>query len=309
VDKGVKSTSFELSGTGRAVAVPREHTVVVRPAETAPADLGVAELSVILVEPSRTQAGIIRRFLSKCGIEQVVIKASGRDAEDAVRAGRADVVVSTMHLDDMTGVELAQKLWAEHQNKAPGFLLISTTSQSENSGSLSKVANARILTKPFTIEQLAESLSAVTRRTVASSGRSSVHAPATDPKLAARARFKVLIVDDSAAARLHERGILQSLGFIQFTEAVDGAQAVAHTAGATFDLVVTDYNMPHMDGRGLVGYLRQNPATANVPIIVVTTETDPAKLAEVQRLGASAICDKRFTVEIVRALLEQLLGQ
>ena len=66
--------------------------------------------------------------------------------------------------------------------------------------------------------------------------------------------------------------------------------------------------MPHMDGRGLVGYLRQNPATANVPIIVVTTETDPAKLAGLRRLGASAICDKSFATEKIRPILDLVLS-
>src|SRR5262249_15185508 len=123
-----------------------------------------------------------------------------------------------------------------------------------------------------------------------------------------RASLKVLIVDDSAAARLHERGILQSLGLRQFSEAADGAQAVALTVGGTFDLVVTDLNMPHMDGSGLIGYLRQNPATAEVPIIMVTTERDPSKLANALRLGASAFCEKSFAVEEVGPILDRLLG-
>ena len=62
--------------------------------------------------------------------------------------------------------------------------------------------------------------------------------------------------------------------------------------------------MPFMDGRGLVGYLKQNPATASVPIIMVTTETDPAKLEAVRRLGVTAICDKSFQPEVVRKIVD-----
>ena len=50
-------------------------------------------------------------------------------------------------------------------------------------------------------------------------------------------------------------------------------------------MIVTDYNMPFMDGSGLVGYLKQNPSTASVPIIMVTTEQDPVKLDAVRQLG------------------------
>jgi len=70
-------------------------------------------------------------------------------------------------------------------------------------------------------------------------------------------------------------------------------------------LIVTDYNMPLMDGRGLVGYLRQNPATASVPIVMVTTETDPAKLDAVRQLGVT-VCDKSFPPEAIRGIIEQI---
>jgi two-component system chemotaxis response regulator CheY len=69
---------------------------------------------------------------------------------------------------------------------------------------------------------------------------------------------------------------------------------------------VTDYNMPLMDGRSLVGYLKQNPATASVPIVMVTTEADPAKLAAIRALGVTAICPKQFPPDEVRRILDQL---
>jgi two-component system chemotaxis response regulator CheY len=101
------------------------------------------------------------------------------------------------------------------------------------------------------------------------------------------------------------RNVLSSLGLGQFVEAADGAEAVAALARDTFDLIVTDYNMPFMDGRGLIGYVKQNPATAGVPIIMVTTETDPAKLAAVRKLGAT-VCNKSFPADMVRSIIDQL---
>ena len=120
------------------------------------------------------------------------------------------------------------------------------------------------------------------------------------------AKLRVLIVDDSGAARVHIKNVLKGLGFLQFSEAPDGAQAVAAVAGAVFDLIVTDYNMPFMDGRGLVGYLKQDPSTASIPIIMVTTEEDPGKLAAVRQLGVTAICGKSFPPEVARRILDQL---
>src|SRR5205085_970937 len=121
-----------------------------------------------------------------------------------------------------------------------------------------------------------------------------------------RSLLNVLIVDDSVVARTHERGVLQSLGFSNFVEVGDGAQAIAAAAREHFDLIVTDYNMPLMDGHALVMYLRQTPATANVPIIMVTTETEPKVLDPVRRLGVAGISDKTFAVDIVRPIVDRL---
>ncbi len=93
----------------------------------------------------------------------------------------------------------------------------------------------------------------------------------------------------------------------QFVEAADGAQAIAAVTRDRFDLIVTDYNMPLLDGHGFVSYLKQNPDTASVPIILVTTETDPSKLAAVRGLGVTAVCDKSFPPDVVRAVIERFV--
>jgi two-component system chemotaxis response regulator CheY len=82
---------------------------------------------------------------------------------------------------------------------------------------------------------------------------------------------------------------------------------VAAVAREAFDLIVTDYNMPYMDARGLVGYLKQNPSTASVPIILVTTEQDPCKLEAVRQMGVAAVCDKGFEPEVICKIIDQLV--
>jgi len=257
------------------------------------ASSGVPRLKVLLVEPSRTQSGIIRKYLQLQGVQDIVTAASGQEALTAVRAQRPDAIVSALHLPDMTGVQLAQQVRAEARGVAPGFVLISSEAESSDVGSLSKCGKAVLLRKPFIPEQLLEALRVVSE--------------SAQPDSAAKdhSRLRVLIVDDSTPARLHIQSVLKGLGLAHFVEAADGAQAVAAVAREPFDLIVTDYNMPFMDGRGLVGYLKQNPATAPVPIIMVTTETDPAKLEAVRRLGVAAVCDKSFQPEIVRKIIDE----
>jgi two-component system chemotaxis response regulator CheY len=262
-----------------------------------PSAADVAALKVVLVEPSRTQSAIIRKYLQAQGIKQVVSVPSGREALEAVNSAVPDVMVSALHLPDMTGTQLAQQIRAAGNAARIGFVLISSEAEKADAGSLSNCGKAMLLQKPFTPEQLAEALSLV-------AGRSTVKKPPTGDK---RGGLRVLIVDDSLAARVHIRSVLGQLGLSKFAEAPDGAQAVALAAREAFDLIVTDYNMPFMDGQGLVGYLKQNPATALVPIIMVTSETDPAKLDAVRRLGVAAICDKAFRPEEVEKVIEQVL--
>jgi two-component system chemotaxis response regulator CheY len=256
-----------------------------------PASLQRGALKVVLVEPSRAQSGIIRRYLQGQGVEEIVAVASGKDALNAVRTQNPDAIICALHLSDMTGVELARQIRAERPGSVPGFVLISSEAESAEAGSLSKYGKGVVLQKPFTPEKLAEALRLV--------AETSASGPRDYGKL------RVLIVDDSAPARLHIRNVLNSLGLAQFAEAADGAQAVAALAREIFDLIVTDYNMPFMDGRGLVGYVKQNPATASVPIIMVTTETDPAKLEAVRQLGVT-VCDKAFRPDVVRGIIEQV---
>lgn len=250
---------------------------------------------VLLVEPSRTQSAIIRQYLQSQGVQEVVAVASGQEALGSIRKDRPDVVVSALHLSDMTGVELAQRIRNENPGQAPGFVLISSEAESAEAGSLSQCGRAMLLHKPFTPEQLAEALNLVADRQAA-------------PAAEARQRnLRVLVVDDSAAARLHVRDVLKRFGIERIAEAADGAKAVSVLVGETFDLIVTDYNMPYMDGCGLVGYLKQNPATASIPIIMVTTEQDIGKLAAVRQLGVAAICDKSFPVDVVRRIIDQVV--
>jgi serine/threonine protein kinase/FixJ family two-component response regulator len=256
-------------------------------------------LKVLLVEPSRTQTMIIRKHLEQQdAVPEVAIASvdTGADAIKAIRAECPHAVVSAMHLPDMTGVQLAQRIRAERATSVPGFVLISSEEENAEAGSLTNCGQAILLQKPFSGARLMEVLGLV-------SGRATRAAQATGKP---RAVARVLVVDDSATARKHIREVLTGLGFTQLVEATDGAEAVAALTRDGFDLIVTDYNMPFMDGNGLVGYLRHNPATAAIPVIMVTTEQDPAKLDAIEKLGVSAICDKAFPVEAVSDLLEQM---
>jgi serine/threonine protein kinase len=128
-------------------------------------DVGrVAHLRIVLVEPSRTQASIVCKYLQELGIEHVRITNSGREALAVAKHEGTDVMLSCMHLADMTGVQLAQALHGEPGCSGVGFVLASSES---DGGEASKVLNdprTVLLPKPFDLRELAQSLAQATGR-------------------------------------------------------------------------------------------------------------------------------------------------
>jgi two-component system chemotaxis response regulator CheY len=262
-------------------------------------DANAGPTTVLIVEPSRVQASIIKGYLQEQLIEVAGAAASGKDAIEMVRKLQPRAVLSAMYLPDMSGIELAQRIRSEHKASPPGFVLITSEADDAESASLSKLNRVLMLPKPFTAAQLADALNLVIGGTAATSS-------SNGPRKKPRKELRVLIVDDSTPARIQVRTVLQGLGFSQFLEVPDGAHAIAAASRENCDLIVTDYNMPLMDGRALVSYLKQNPATAAVPIVMVTTETEPRVLDPVRRLGVAAIVEKAFPASVVGPLLDSL---
>lgn len=117
----------------------------------------------------------------------------------------------------------------------------------------------------------------------------------------------ILAVDDSASMRQMLRMTLTGAGY-KVTEAEDGARGLAAAKAATPDLVLTDLNMPALDGVALVRELRRLPAMTGVPIILVTTESDAAKKAEAKAAGATGWITKPFQPDQLLALAKKVLG-
>jgi two-component system, chemotaxis family, chemotaxis protein CheY len=230
-------------------------------------------------------------------LEVLGTAANGKDAIAAVHSLRPRAVISAMQLPDIEGVALAEQIRSAMKVDAPGFVLITSETEDAASSELKKLNRVQSLVKPFTAEQLIEALNLVT----------GVSTDLSPPKRKTdRSQLLVLIVDDSSTARMRVRSVLQELGFQRFLEDPDGAHAIVTAARESCDLIVTDYNMPLMDGRALVSYLKQNPATSAIPIVMVTTETEPRVLDPVRKLGVVAVIEKAFPAAVVGPLLDSL---
>lgn len=115
---------------------------------------------------------------------------------------------------------------------------------------------------------------------------------------------KALIVDDSRTIRLILRRILVEMGY-EVCEAANGREALAaiETERAV-SLVLTDWNMPEMNGLELVKRLRQNPELASLRVVMVTTETELGHMVLALNAGANEYVMKPFTKDILKEKLE-----
>ena len=115
-----------------------------------------------------------------------------------------------------------------------------------------------------------------------------------------------MIVDDSASIRQLVDFTLKDAGFNVIT-AVNGRDAVGKASGEKIDMVVTDLNMPEMDGLELIRQLRQIPSYKFTPIIMLTTESQEAKKAEGKSAGASGWIVKPFKPDQLLSVVQRLL--
>ena len=119
---------------------------------------------------------------------------------------------------------------------------------------------------------------------------------------------KRLTGDDSASIRLTTRVTLSNAGYT-VTEAVDGLDGLNKLKAGEFDLVVTDLNMPNMDGLTMIRELRKLPAHTGVPVIFLTTESDGEIKQQAKAAGATGWLTKPFDPESLVKIARKVLGR
>ncbi len=118
----------------------------------------------------------------------------------------------------------------------------------------------------------------------------------------------ILTVDDSASIRLTTKIALTGAGY-QVTEAVDGLDGLNKAKAGSFDMIVTDLNMPNMNGLAMIEALRSSPAHTGIPIIFLTTESDADMKNRAKAAGATGWITKPFDPEQLVKIARKVLGK
>jgi two-component system chemotaxis response regulator CheY len=124
----------------------------------------------------------------------------------------------------------------------------------------------------------------------------------------AAASISVLIVDDQQTIRSLVRSGLQQLGFKEFKDAADGEDGLRAILTQSVQLVISDYNMPKLDGLGLLRAIRSHPPIRTTPFIMLTGRADKELVARAVQFGVNNYLVKPFTVATLKEKLEAVFG-
>ena len=122
-------------------------------------------------------------------------------------------------------------------------------------------------------------------------------------------QMKVLVVDDTSTSRMLVCDALDQLGITQVSVANDGEQALKTMMTAPCHMIISDFNMPKLDGLGLLHAIRSYPATRNVPFIILTGKGDRALVERAAKLGVNNYLTKPFTVPALKSAIEAIIGR
>jgi len=262
--------------------------------------INICDLAILLVEPSKPQLKVIIRQLRNEGITNIEGVASGIEALQTLQRHQPDLIISCLYLPDMTAIELIEHIKHDEALSHIPFMLVSSETSLKMLDRIRQAGVVTILPKPFKTEDLKNALIA----TIEFVDPQEIDLEHYDVE-----NVRVLVVDDSKLSRKHICRVLNNMGIQRITEAVDGKQAAelfTHSQ-EEFDLIVTDLNMPIMDGQAFIQFIRKELNNTIIPILMVTSEENETRLSKVQKAGVSGICDKPFDPQTVKEMLFRVL--
>lgn len=119
-------------------------------------------------------------------------------------------------------------------------------------------------------------------------------------------KTRFLVVDDFSTTRRVVKNILKQLGYDSIEEADDGAQAYSKLQNGQYDFVISDWNMPNMDGLELLKKIRSDERLKAMPVLMVTAEAEREKVILAIQAGVSNYIMKPFTADMVKEKLDKI---
>jgi response regulator RpfG family c-di-GMP phosphodiesterase len=247
----------------------------------------MAQLKVLVVEDSPSQQRLIRAYLQALDDAEVVCTDNAEDGLEEALATPFDIILSDISLPGISGLELCRRVKAE-ADPPPPVVLVSTLAGDEDVQRGFEAGAEAYLGKPFSERELLRTVNDVLHKNMLRRGQ------------------HILVVDDSAGIRSAVSAGLRDAGF-RVSEAEDGGGALELARSAAPDLILSDLNMPNVDGFTLCRELKKDEALAATPLVVMSASDDRGTMRRLVHMGAAAFLVKPFSQEQAVLLIEKLL--
>lgn len=260
--------------------------------------LDIQDLTVLLIEPSNTQSKILKQVLSDEGICKIDIVGNGQEALEYLDACHPDLVISTMYFEDMTAIELLTSMRNKSNTQDINFMLVSSETSFNMINPIKQAGVLAVLPKPFDRRDF---------RTALIAARDTLEVSNLELENFDLDTLKGLVVDDSSTARRHISKMLTACGVESLVEAENGKAAIEVLRTESVDFIITDYNMPEMNGQELAEYLHSSEFS-HLPVLMVTSESNDARLSAIRQAGVCALFDKTIDPASLKNTLTNALN-
>jgi len=243
---------------------------------------------ILIVDDSPAYRKVLSHHISSLDMD-VIEAEDGLEGLDIARKQKIDLIISDLNMPNMNGIELCQKLKSNPTTKSIPIIIHSGfDSESDIEGGFKAGASA-YFSKNDQLGSLSDTIVSILSK-----------------KKLIRSR-RILVVDDSEVIRkLVETG-LQDQGF-QVYSAENGRQALKVIKEKPPHLILTDIDMPEMNGFSFCSALRDNIGLATIPILVMSSNNDKSRMKRMMSLGAVAYIYKPFNIDELVILIEKLIS-
>lgn len=251
---------------------------------------------LLLVDDSKTCRRLIKPFLEQENYE-VIEADNGEQALKIIRSMKIDIIVSDVDMPVLDGITLCRIIRQQEKLSIPVLLLSSQQTDKAILGGFNAGADDYII----------KSDHSATRKVVVPELLSRIERLLNAQKSQGRPE-RILVVEDSATMLYQLKNSLKIQGF-QVDIAKDGLSAWEKLNTNQYDLVITDYDMPYVDGLELCSRIRQSNKFENLPIIIETSKDSKADQVKIRSIGIQAFITKPFSPDRLIAEVERVLAE
>lgn len=246
------------------------------------------ELRILIVDDSAVVRSVLSKELLRSGVE-VTQAENGQQAFDIALCKEFDLIITDVEMPQMDGIDLCRKLKSNPRTLQIPIVILSSLDSEEDIKKGYKAGASTYISKAQAKDSLIETIETVLQKTTFQKGR------------------LILVVDDSSTVRtLVEKG-LKEVGF-EVVKAENGRVALNILKTVRPDLILSDIDMPEMNGEDFCQNVHADPALATIPFVVMSANNDRPIMRRMLQLGADAYLVKPFNVDQLVITVEKLLS-